>query len=113
MRRVPNDFGDACMFALEKWSALSSDAPIDGQGKPLAFLNVGTGVDLTIKELAEKIAVVVGFKGSIEWDTSKPDGTPKKQLDVSRLAGLGWKASIPLAEGLVSTVASFQQVQVK
>ena len=106
------DLGDACVFALEKWSALSSDAPIDDQGKPLAFLNVGTGVDLTIKELAEKIAVVVGFKGSIEWDTSKPDGTPKKQLDVSRLAGLGWKASIPLAEGLVSTVASFQQEQV-
>ena len=107
------DLGDACVFALEKWSALSSDAPIDDQGKPLAFLNVGTGVDLTIKELAEKIAVAVGFKGSIEWDTSKPDGTPKKQLDVSRLAGLGWKASIPLAEGLVSTVASFQQEQVK
>ena len=101
------------MFALEKWSALSSDAPIDDQGKPLAFLNVGTGVDLTIKELAEKIAVAVGFKGSIEWDTSKPDGTPKKQLDVSRLASLGWKASIPLAEGLVSTVASFQQEQIK
>jgi GDP-L-fucose synthase len=75
---------------------------------PLAFLNVGTGVDLTIKELAEQIAAVVGFKGTIEWDTSKPDGTPKKQLEVSRMQGLGWRARVPLPEGLKSTFALFQ-----
>ena len=61
---------------------------------------MGTGVDLTIKELAEQIAAVVGFEGTIEWDTSKPDGTPKKQLEVSRMKELGWNAQIPLAEGL-------------
>ncbi|MCP3692003.1 MAG: GDP-L-fucose synthase, partial [Planctomycetaceae bacterium] len=61
---------------------------------------VGTGVDLTIKELAEQIAAVVGFEGTIEWDSSKPDGTPKKQQDVSRMKRLGWNSQIPLAEGL-------------
>ena len=95
-----DDLGKACVFALENWSALDQDAPKDDQGKPLAFLNVGTGVDLTIKELAEEIAAVVGFEGTIEWDTSKPDGTPKKQLEVSRMKGLGWSSRIPLAEGL-------------
>ena len=95
-----DDLGKACVFALENWSALDQDAPRDDQGKPLAFLNVGTGVDLTIKELAEQIAAVVGFEGTIEWDSSKPDGTPKKQLEVSRMKALGWSAQIPLAKGL-------------
>ena len=95
-----DDLGKACVFALENWSALDQDAPKDDQGNPLAFLNVGTGVDLTIKELAEQIAAVVGFEGTIEWDTSKPDGTPKKQLEVSRMKELGWSAQIPLTEGL-------------
>ena len=95
-----DDLGKACVFALENWSALDQDTPRDDQGNPLAFLNVGTGVDLTIKELAEQIAAVVGFEGTIEWDTSKPDGTPKKQLEVSRMKELGWSAQIPLAEGL-------------
>ena len=95
-----DDLGNACVFALENWSALDQEAPRDDQGNPLAFLNVGTGVDLTIKELAEQIAAVVGFEGTIEWDSSKPDGTPKKQLEVSRMKGLGWNAQIPLAEGL-------------
>ena len=95
-----DDLGKACVFALENWSALDQDAPRDDLGNPLAFLNVGTGADLTIKELAEKIAAVVGFEGTIEWDMSKPDGTPKKQLEVSRMSGLGWIAQIRLEEGL-------------
>ena len=104
-----DDLGEACVFALESWSTLDQEAPRDDQGKPLAFLNVGTGVDLTIKELAEQIAAVVGFEGTIEWDTSKPDGTPKKQLDMSRLKLLGWQARIPLEEGLSSIVALFSE----
>ena len=104
-----DDLGEACVFALEQWSALSSDAPKDDQGKPLAFLNVGTGVDLPIKDLAEAVAEAVGYKGVIQWDTTKSDGTPKKQLDVSRMQALGWSARIPLAEGLASTVALFQE----
>jgi GDP-L-fucose synthase len=63
-------------------------------------INIGTGVDLTIKELAEIIQAVVGFKGEILWDTSKPDGTPKKQLDVSLLKLLGWEPSISLQQGI-------------
>jgi len=63
-------------------------------------LNAGTGEDLTIAELADTICAIVGFGGKIVWDTSKPDGTPRKLLDVSRMATLGWKARIPLGEGL-------------
>jgi GDP-L-fucose synthase len=70
---------------------------------------VGTGVDLTIRDLAEAVAAATGFTGRIVWDASKPDGTPKKQLDVSRLRALGWQAEIPLADGLRSTVASFRE----
>jgi GDP-L-fucose synthase len=70
---------------------------------------VGTGVDLTIRELAEAVAMATGFKGQILWDATKPDGTPKKQLDVSRLAALGWRVGIPLGEGLRDTVDLFRQ----
>ena len=82
---------------------------MDEAGEPLPFLNVGTGVDLTIRDLAEAVAQATGFKGEIVWDRSKPDGTPKKQLDVSRLDQLGWRARIPLSEGLSSTVSLFRQ----
>ena len=106
-----DDLGEACVFALENWSALSEDAPLDSEGKPLAFLNVGTGIDLSIRELAEQVAAAVGFNGSIHWDHTKPDGTAKKLLDVSRLSGMGWSARISLSEGLVSTVKDFQKTQ--
>ena len=64
---------------------------------------------MSIRELAEAVAKATGFTGTIYWDTNKPDGTPKKQLDVSSLMNLGWRAQIPLAEGLVSTVALFRE----
>ncbi|WP_341884194.1 GDP-L-fucose synthase [Synechococcus sp. UW140] len=95
-----DDLGEACVFALERWQPGVEDPP---------FLNVGTGVDLTIRALAEAVAEATGYRGSILWDTSKPDGTPKKQLNVSRLAALGWRARIPLAQGLASTVAEFRE----
>jgi GDP-L-fucose synthase len=104
-----DDLGEACVFALEHWDPASPDAPHDDAGQPLPFLNVGTGVDLSIRALAEAVAEATGYRGLIEWDTTKPDGTPKKQLDVSRLAGLGWQARIPLAEGLRSTISDFQK----
>jgi GDP-L-fucose synthase len=66
----------------------------------LSHINVGSGVDCTIRELAETIARVTGFTGELRWDSTKPDGTPRKLMDVSRLAALGWKASIGLDEGL-------------
>ena len=95
-----DDLGEACVFALEHWSPMPSEH---------IYLNVGTGLDLSIRELAEAVASVTGFQGEIHWDTRKPDGTPKKQLDVSRLAALGWRARIPLSEGLASTVGLFRE----
>ena len=67
-------------------------------------VNVGTGTDLTIRELSNLVAAATGFQGSVEWDTSKPDGTPRKLLDVSTLLGLGWRPTIELADGIASTV---------
>jgi GDP-L-fucose synthase len=93
-----DDLGEACVFALEQWQPGPEE---------LQHLNVGTGVDLTIRELAEAVAAATAYRGEIRWDISKPDGTPKKQLYVGRLASLGWRARIPLAEGLASTVADF------
>ena len=87
-----DDLGEACVFALENFSALKGNAPQDNEGNPLAFLNVGTGIDLSIRELAEQVAAAVGFNGSIQWDHSKPNGTPKKQLNVNRLSAMGWQA---------------------
>jgi GDP-L-fucose synthase len=95
-----DDLGEACVFALERWQPGPED---------LQFMNVGTGVDLTIRELAEAVAEATGFQGEICWDPTKPDGTPKKQLDVSRMAALGWKARIPLIQGLTKTVALFRE----
>jgi GDP-L-fucose synthase len=104
-----DDLGEACVFALEHWNPDAPGAPRGDDGEPLSFLNVGTGLDLSIRQLAEAVAAATGFAGTISWDSSKPDGTPKKQLDVSRLAVLGWRARIPLAEGLDATVADFRE----
>ncbi|ACF14518.1 NAD-dependent epimerase/dehydratase [Chloroherpeton thalassium ATCC 35110] len=77
----------------------------------LSHINVGTGVDCTIRELAETVAKVTGFQGELKFDASKPDGTPRKLLDVSRLASLGWNASISLEEGLAQTYRWFLEHQ--
>ncbi len=74
----------------------------------LSHINVGTGVDCTIRELAETMAKVTGFSGRLVFDASKPDGTPRKLLDVSRLAALGWKSGISLAVGLKDTYEWFR-----
>lgn len=85
-----DDLAAACLFLLENYD---DPAPI----------NVGTGEDVTIREVAETVADVVGYEGEIVWDTSKPDGTPRKLLDVSRLENLGWKASVRLEDGIRRT----------
>ena len=95
-----DDLAAACVLVLEKWNPNVDE---------VSFLNVGTGLDLSIRELATAVAEATGFRGEIHWDTSKPDGTPKKQLDVSRLMALGWQPRIPLADGLTSTVALFRE----
>ena len=72
-------------------------------------LNVGTGEDLTIKELAGKVAATAGYSGEIQWDASKPDGTPRKVLDVSRIKALGWEPTITLDEGIASTITWYKE----
>lgn len=98
-----DDMAAASLFVL----GLDSTTYAANTEPMLSHINVGTGSDVTIRELAEKIAAVTGFKGRIEFDTSKPDGTPRKLMDVSRLARMGWTASISLDEGLRSTYAWF------
>ena len=72
------------------------------------WVNVGTGQDVTIRELAETVADVVGYRGAIRWDSSKPDGTPRKLLDVGKMSDLGWKAKTPLRQGIEEVYADFQ-----
>jgi nucleoside-diphosphate-sugar epimerase len=82
--------------ALEPTSEPHAIARIAG----ITFVNVGTGEDVTIRDLAELITSVVGYEGKLEFDDTKPDGTPRKLLDVSRINNLGWSAKIPLKQGL-------------
>ena len=89
-----DDLADACHFLLDRYDE-----------EPL--INVGTGEDISIAELAESVAKVVGYRGEIHWDPSKPDGTPRKLLDVQRINDLGWRAAIPLAEGIQATYKWF------
>jgi len=90
-----DDMADAVLHLMEHY---------DGPEQ----VNVGTGSDVTIREIAETIANVVGYQGATEWDTSKPDGTPQKLLDVSKLAAAGWTSKISLSEGLDRTVAWYR-----
>jgi len=73
----------------------------------LSHLNVGTGTDVTIRELAETIQHVVGYQGEIVWDSSKPDGAPRKLMDVSKIKSIGWQPKIALQEGLANTYKWF------
>jgi len=101
------DMADACLFLInlpdEQFVAIASN-----QHEP-PLINVGWGEDVTICELAAMIADIVGFKGTIAWDTSKPDGTPQKLLDVSRLSRLGWKPSVSLRHGLELSYGAFRR----
>jgi GDP-L-fucose synthase len=90
-----DDLASACLLLLEKY-----DSP--------EIINVGYGEDISIRELAELICDVVGFDGELGWDTSKPDGTPRKLLDVSKLSALGWKPAISLKDGIARTYQWFR-----
>ena len=103
-----DDLSDACIFALENWDPNSILGPKDKDGNPLIFLNVGTGQDITIKNLAEKIAFTVGFEGEILWDSSKKDGTPRKLLDVSHFKSLGWQSETSFSDGIKITYESYK-----
>ncbi len=104
-----DDLGDAVVFALENWDPSSSNSPKDNNGKELSFLNVGTGAEISIKNLTEKISTATRFKGNIRWDETKPDGTPRKQLSIEKITQLGWRAKINLNEGINKTIISFNE----
>jgi GDP-L-fucose synthase len=89
-----DDAADACVFVMKHYSKLG-------------FLNIGTGEDVTISEFAKLVADVVGYKGKIVYDTSRPDGTPRKLLDVSKIKNLGWTPKTQLRDGLARTYADF------
>ena len=89
-----DDLADACLFLMERY-----DGP--------DIVNIGTGEDLTIRELAERVRGAVGYGGDLAWDAARPDGTPRKLLDVSFLHGLGWRHTVELDEGLRRTYAAF------
>ena len=95
-----DDLAQAVLVASEKYDSS-------------LHLNVGSGEDLSIKDLAEKVAEAAGFTGKIEWDSSKPDGTPRKVLDVSRIKALGWKPTITLDEGIASTIAWYKEANAR
>lgn len=103
-----DDLGEAVVFALENWNPSCPNAPLDKNNKPLLFLNVGTGVDISIHELAHKIASIYSYKGDICWDSTKPNGTPKKLLDINHIKKMGWKPKINLDEGLRKTIFDYQ-----
>ena len=89
-----DDLADACVYLMQ-------------QGYDGPLVNIGTGTDITIRELAETVVRIVGFEGSLRFDTSKPDGTPRKLMDVGRLTGLGWRASTTLADGIALAYRDF------
>jgi len=91
------DLADACLFAMDHYENAE-------------LVNVGTGQDVSIKELSETIAKVVGYEGEIEWDTSKPNGTPKRPLDYSKISSLGWKHTYSLERGLEEAYTWFKMV---
>jgi len=102
-----DDMAAACVHVMELDKAI-----YDTHTQPmLSHINVGTGVDCTIRELAETLAKVTGFKGRLSFDSSKPDGTPRKLMDVSRLRSLGWTASISLEDGLRNAYQWFVENQ--
>jgi GDP-L-fucose synthase len=89
-----DDLAEACVYLMESYS--------DSE-----LVNIGTGIDVTIKELAETVKQIVGFQGEINWDTTRPDGTPRKLMDVSKLHSLGWKHKIELKDGIALAYQDF------
>ena len=91
-----DDCAQACLFLMDRYSNEM-------------IVNVGTGQDLSIAELAALVADVVGYRGAVQWDSTKPDGMPRKLMDTSRMASLGWKPAITLTEGLRRTYRWYRQ----
>ena len=102
------DLSKACLYVLENWNPSAIDSPLDESNNKLSFLNVGSGEEISIKDLAELISQETGFKGKIIWDTSKPDGTPRKLLNTNKIRSIGWRPSISLKDGIRDTIIHYK-----
>ena len=104
-----DDLGKACLYVLENWDPCAKNSSLDENNYPLAFLNVGSGEEVTIKELGELIAHELDFKGSIVWDESKPNGSPRKLLNIEKIKSIGWTPTISLKEGIKKTLITYKE----
>ena len=104
-----DDLAEAVIFVLEKWDPLNNKNSKYGLDNCINLLNVGSNFEISIKDLTLKIAKIIDFKGEIEWDQSKPDGTPRKKLDTEKINKLGWEAKISLDEGIKKTLFFYQR----
>ena len=102
-----DDLGNATIFLLKNWNTKNEIFFNNNYDSPLIF-NIGSGSEISIKELANKIAKLTDFEGEIIWDKSKPDGTPRKLLDISKIKKIGWEPKINLKEGLKNVIKDFQ-----
>ena len=103
------DLAEACVFALENWKPNYDKYNINNKQNPQCWINVGSEFEITIKELANLISNEFNYKGQIEWDISKPDGTPRKKLDTIKMTNLGWEAKTNLETGLKKTISIFKE----
>ena len=104
-----DDLGKACLYVLENWDPCAKNSSLDENNYPLAFLNVGSGEEVTIKELGELIAHELDFKGSIVWDERKPNGSPRKLLNIEKIKSIGWTPTISLKEGIKKTLITYKE----
>ena len=103
-----DDFAEACFKVLTEWEPNKFNSPIDSDGYPMNWINVGSKYEISIEELAHKIANEIGYQGQIIWDTNMPDGTPRKKVDNKFINKLGWDATTNLDLGIKKTYACFK-----
>ncbi|MBO8204926.1 GDP-L-fucose synthase family protein [Prochlorococcus marinus] len=104
------DFAEACIFTLKNWFPRQKNSPKEMNGKSLTRLNIGSNFEITIKELAEKISNIIGYEGQIIWDETKPNGTPRKKLDISHIESLGWSPKTDLDSGIKKSLDYYQKI---
>ena len=104
-----DDLANAIIYLLKNWDLKFKNLTINENGKAINYLNIGTGQEISIKDLSSKIAHIIGYEGQITWDQSKPDGTPRKLLNSERIRNLGWGPEISLSEGINMTINDFMK----
>ncbi len=103
-----DDLAEACLFALNNWDITNKNAPLNDSSQKLSWLNVGSGKEISIKKLAETISYLTGYEGIIIWDKTKPDGTQRKLLDITKITKLGWTPKVTLKEGIKIAIEDYK-----